>query len=67
MKIIECFFSTLIQMQESSARYLSAHNNTLNPLYNNLYRHTKEAFFIQSIHGWPMGGMLKPRGQMAIM
>ena len=54
-------------MQESSARYLSAHNNTLNPLYNNQYRHTKEAFFIQNIHGWPMGGMLKPRGQMAIM
>ena len=37
-------------MQESFVRYLSAHNNTLNPLYNNQYRHTIEAFFIQSIH-----------------
>ena len=58
-------------MQESSARYLSAYHYNIiyipNLVDNNQYRHTKKAFFIQNIHGWPMGGMLKPRGQMAIM
>lgn len=66
VRISVCFFSTLIQIQESSVRYVLVTVHYSDTMYGRTvfytFRHPNWVFYIPSTPGLPMAGMLKLHG-----